>query len=103
MAGWDDTFSPIVQYAVVTLLSFIIRWTKTVFCKRVIGLPGEHIKLLDKTVLVNGERLPEDYARHVLHDYNPYRDSFPDITFMVASLPHHGRGSALAQAIVPLS
>jgi signal peptidase I len=56
---------------------------KQFFVKRVIGLPGEHIKLLDKAVLVNGERLPEDYARHVLHDYNPYRDSFPDITFMV--------------------
>ncbi len=56
---------------------------KQYFVKRVVGLPGEHIKLLDKTVLVNGERLQEDYARHVLHDYNPYRDSFPDITFLV--------------------
>ena len=56
---------------------------KQYFVKRVIGLPGDHIKLLDKTVLLNGERLQEDYARHVLHDYNPYRDSFPDMTFMV--------------------
>lgn len=55
---------------------------KQYFVKRVVGLPGEHIKLLDKGVLVNGERLHEDYARHVLHDYNPYRDSFPDITFL---------------------
>ena len=57
---------------------------KQFFVKRVVGLPGDHIKLLDKTVLVNGERLREDYARHVLHDYNPYRDSFPDVTFLVA-------------------
>lgn len=56
---------------------------KQYFVKRVIGLPGDHIKLLDKTVLINGERLREDYARHVLQDYNPYRDSFPDITFLV--------------------
>jgi signal peptidase I len=56
---------------------------KQYFVKRVVGLPGDHIKLLDKTVLVNGERLREDYARHVLHDYNPYRDSFPDLTFLV--------------------
>jgi len=56
---------------------------KQYFVKRVIGLPGDHVKLLDKTVLINGERLREDYARHVLHDYNPYRDSFPDITFLV--------------------
>jgi signal peptidase I len=56
---------------------------KQYFVKRVVGLPGDHIKLLDKSVLVNGERLQEDYARHVLHDYNPYRDSFPDVTFLV--------------------
>jgi signal peptidase I len=56
---------------------------KQYFVKRVVGLPGDHIKLLDKTVLVNGERLREDYVRHVLHDYNPYRDSFPDVTFLV--------------------
>jgi len=56
---------------------------KQYFVKRVVGLPGDHIKLLDKTVLVNGERLREDYARHILHDYNPYRDSFPDLTFLV--------------------
>jgi len=55
---------------------------KQYFVKRVVGLPGEHIKLLDKSVLVNGERLHEEYARHVLQDYNPYRDSFPDITFL---------------------
>jgi signal peptidase I len=55
---------------------------KQFFVKRVVGLPGEHVKLLDKAVLVNGERLHEEYARHVLQDYNPYRDSFPDITFL---------------------
>ncbi len=56
---------------------------KQYFVKRVIGLPGDHVKLLDKTVLINGARLHEDYARHVLRDYNPYRDSFPDTTFLV--------------------
>lgn len=55
---------------------------KQYFVKRVIGLPGDRIKLLDKAVLVNGERIHEDYARHVLKDYNPYRDSFPDTTFI---------------------
>lgn len=47
------------------------------FVKRVIGLPGDHILLRDKTVFVNDEPLPEQYAVHVTGDHNLYRDNFP--------------------------
>src|SRR5574341_317305 len=46
--------------------------------KRVIGVPGDRIHLVDGAVYRNGERLSEPY---VLHDggYNPYRDNFPAV------------------------
>lgn len=47
------------------------------FVKRVIGLPGDHILLRNKTVYVNDEALPEKYAVHVPGDHNLYRDNFP--------------------------
>src|SRR5579864_8708833 len=47
------------------------------FVKRVIGLPGDHILLRDKTVFVNGEAIPESYAIHVPGDQNASRDNFP--------------------------
>lgn len=47
------------------------------FVKRVIGLPGDHILLRNKTVFVNDEALPESYAMHEKGDHNLYRDNFP--------------------------
>ncbi len=46
--------------------------------KRVIGVPGDRIHLVDGAVYRNGERLSEPY---VLRDggYNPYRDNFPAV------------------------
>lgn len=34
---------------------------KTQIIKRVIGLPGEHLEILDNEVYINGEKLVEDY------------------------------------------
>src|SRR5215510_16591562 len=67
------------------------------FVKRVIGLPGDHIRLREKTVFVNDVPLQESYAVHELSDPNFYRDNFPsdvDLTGQVdrrwrSSLPRH--------------
>jgi signal peptidase I len=45
--------------------------------KRVIGLPGDHIRLRNKIVYRNGEPLQEDYVIHAQHFYDGYRDNFP--------------------------
>ena len=45
--------------------------------KRVIGVAGDHIKITNKKVFRNGERLDEPYARHKTEDLIPYRDTFP--------------------------
>jgi signal peptidase I len=47
--------------------------------KRVIGIPGDHIRLKDGVVYRNGQALNEPYVIHSTDSYNPYRDNFPDV------------------------
>jgi signal peptidase I len=47
------------------------------FVKRVIGLPGDRIRLHDKALFVNGSRLQESYAIHSVAYRDLYRDDFP--------------------------
>lgn len=47
------------------------------YVKRVIGVPGDRIRIADKAVYRNGVRLEEPYVQHVFPNYVPYRDSFP--------------------------
>src|SRR5579864_2374320 len=46
------------------------------YVKRVIGVPGDHIKLVNKQVYVNGKPLDEPYTIH-LPNLLGYRDNFP--------------------------
>ena len=46
------------------------------YVKRVIGLPGDHVKLVNKQVFVNGKPLNEPYVIH-LDNFMNYRDNFP--------------------------
>jgi signal peptidase I len=45
--------------------------------KRVIGLPGDRIKLRDGRVYINGQALPEPYAMYRPSAPDNYRDNFP--------------------------
>lgn len=45
--------------------------------KRVIGMPGDHIRMHDKMVYVNGQPLQEDYVIHAQLFIDGYRDNFP--------------------------
>jgi signal peptidase I len=44
------------------------------FVKRVVGVPGDHIKIIEQQVFRNGKKLTEPYVVHK----NPYPDSFRD-------------------------
>src|SRR5271163_743265 len=46
------------------------------YVKRCIGMPGDHIKLMDKRVFINGKPLDEPYVIHQ-EDSLLYRDNFP--------------------------
>jgi len=47
------------------------------FVKRCMGVPGDHIKLVNKQLYVNGKKLDEPYACHKTEYTDSYRDNFP--------------------------
>jgi signal peptidase I len=47
------------------------------FVKRVIGLPGDRLRLVNKKVLINGKPLDEPYVRYLEPPNNMFRDNFP--------------------------
>jgi signal peptidase I len=47
------------------------------YVKRLMGVPGDRIRIRDKVVSVNGHALVEPYAQHVFPGLEPYRDNFP--------------------------
>jgi signal peptidase I len=47
------------------------------YVKRAIGVPGDHIKLRDKKLWLNGHPVDEPYAIHSSSIDDPYRDNFP--------------------------
>ena len=48
------------------------------YVKRVIGVPGDHIKLVRKQVYLNGHAVTEPYVIHIDSTYDSYRDDFPN-------------------------
>jgi signal peptidase I len=47
------------------------------YVKRVIGVPGDHIKIVGKIVYRNGAPLQEPYVVHTTEYVDSYRDNFP--------------------------
>jgi signal peptidase I len=47
------------------------------YVKRVIGLPGDRIHMVDGQVIRNGRRLVEPYTQHIATYPDRYRDDFP--------------------------
>jgi signal peptidase I len=47
------------------------------FVKRCIGIPGDHIKLINKQLILNGKAVTEPYVYHKTDAIDSYRDNFP--------------------------
>ena len=47
--------------------------------KRIMGVPGDRIHLVNGVVYRNGEALQEPYVDHDQDTYEPYRNSFPSV------------------------
>ena len=45
--------------------------------KRAIGIPGDHIRLMNKQLILNGKPVNEPYAKHIAENVDAYRDFFP--------------------------
>src|ERR1700745_2221768 len=50
---------------------------KQTFVKRVMGVPGDHIRLENKNVILNGHKLEEPYKVHKTEYIDSSRDNFP--------------------------
>jgi signal peptidase I len=68
---------------------------KQTFVKRVIGVPGDRIRIVNKQVYRNGHKLNEPYKYHKTEYIDPYRDNFPGQPYLQLSeraqdmLDHH--------------
>jgi len=47
------------------------------FVKRAIGIPGDHIRLINKQLILNGKPVFEPYVYHKTEYIDSYRDNFP--------------------------
>lgn len=47
------------------------------YVKRVMGVPGDRIRIVNKQVILNGKTLVEPYTQHIFPNIEPYRDNFP--------------------------
>src|SRR5947209_5815532 len=47
------------------------------FVKRCIGVPGDHIRLVNKQLILNGKAVNEPYVYHKTEYIDSYRDNFP--------------------------
>ncbi|HYO81366.1 MAG TPA: signal peptidase I [Bryobacteraceae bacterium] len=58
---------------------------KQTFVKRVIGVPGDRVRLENKQVILNGRRIPEPYKVHKTDFVDSYRDNFPSTPYLPVS------------------
>ena len=56
------------------------------FVKRVIGVPGDHVRLVNKQVYVNGQPLNEKYVLYKSAVPDVYRDDFPAMNYLSANV-----------------
>ena len=82
-------YQPIQRGDIVVFLHPDPTQAGTHVVKRILGVPGDHIRLKDGVVYRNGIALSEPYVRHCAREnppcpyiapFDPYRDNFPDVT-----------------------
>src|SRR2546422_11114692 len=56
------------------------------FVKRVVGVPGDRVRLINKRVFVNGTLMQEPFVQYIAPDRQPYRDDFPRTDAPVAEV-----------------
>ncbi|HLW77354.1 MAG TPA: signal peptidase I, partial [Bryobacteraceae bacterium] len=50
---------------------------KQIFIKRVVGVPGDRIKIVNKDLFINGARANDPFVEHMTDYIDAYRDNFP--------------------------
>jgi signal peptidase I len=75
---WYDRFLPYraIRHEDVIVFKFPFQ-DHPHYVKRVIGLPGDTIKIINSVVYVDGKALTEPYAVHDPAAYDPFAENFP--------------------------
>jgi signal peptidase I len=69
------------------------------FVKRVIGVPGDRLKIVNQQVYINGRKLTEPYVYHKSGYFDPYRDNFPSASNTLEEVPNPKRDKLLADML----
>lgn len=48
----------------------VLRWNGDKLVKRIIGLPGEHVKYIDNVLYINNKKIDEQYTREISSDFD---------------------------------
>jgi signal peptidase I len=56
------------------------------FVKRVVGVPGDRLRLINREVYVNGSHLQEPYVQHVSSRHDVFRDEFPRLDVLAPGM-----------------
>lgn len=82
--GWNS-FMPYrkVKHGDIIVFHYPVRPSEH-FVKRVVAIPGDRLRLIDKRVYVNGNLVPEPYV-HYSRPHDSYRDDFPRLDMGVVS------------------
>lgn len=76
--AWYDRLLPYRQIRRGDVIVFKFPYQDHPFyVKRVIGIPGDHIKVVNSVVWRNGKALTEPYAEHDPSSYDPFAENFP--------------------------
>lgn len=73
--------------------------TSQMFVKRVIGQPGDRIRIQNQQLYRNGVAVKERYVFHKLPYFSAYRDNFPMEMAWIDVAPDHKRDAHLAQML----
>jgi signal peptidase I len=87
--GVDDFFGRALPYSKVKRGDIVVFHypldPRLHFVKRVIGVPGDHVRLINRQVYINGAPLTEGYV-HYFRPHDAFRDEFPRLDFLPAGL-----------------
>ena len=76
--GFGDHLLPYQKIATGDIIVFHYPVDPTQhFVKRVVGVPGDRLRMINKKVFINGQPLDEPYVRFLEPPINMFRDNFP--------------------------
>jgi signal peptidase I len=85
--GFWDSFMPYrrVRRGDIIVFRYPVHPTQH-FVKRVVGVPGDRVRLINRQVYVNNVPLQEPYVRYSSHVHDAFRDEFPRLNIPVPGL-----------------